>query len=169
MNTTPVSAIAVISANQRALGLENKLLWHLPEDLERFKTLTLHNPVIMGRKTFESIVAYLGKPLPHRTNIILTRSSHEIHPNVVTASGIESAIAYAKTLDSKEIFIIGGAEVYQLAMPHVDKLYLTVVADEPQADSFFPAYEQLFTVVNKSATKTDAGIDYTFVDLVRNS
>ena len=169
MNTTPVSAIAVISAGKRALGLENKLLWHLPEDLERFKALTLHNPVIMGRKTFESIVTYLGKPLPNRTNIILTRSSQEIHPDVVTAASIEDAITYAQSLDSKEIFIIGGAEIYQLAMPLVDKLYLTVVADEPQADSFFPAYEQLFTAVKKSATKTCAGTDYTFVDLMRNS
>jgi len=122
--------IAAVGRN-RELGRGNELLWHIPEDLKRFKALTLGHPVIMGRKTFESI----GKPLPGRTNLVVSRS----------ALSLEDALAQAKKLDKEEVFIIGGAQIYEQALPYADRLYLTLIEDTKEADAFFPEYEKLFT------------------------
>src|SRR3989338_9097650 len=141
-----VCAVVAIGKN-RELGKEGKLLWHIPDDLKRFKRLTYGHPVIMGRKTFESIVGYLGKPLPERTNIVVTHSIDLVgrYDGVVIASSLEEAMTKAKTLDDTEIHIGGGAQIYEQALPYIDKLYLTLVDDEKEADSFFPPYEKEFT------------------------
>jgi dihydrofolate reductase len=168
MSHPRISAIAVISAQKRALGRNNQLLWHIPEDLQRFKALTLGHPIIMGRKTFESIRAYLGGPLPNRQNIVVSKSTTQIHPDVLMAISITSAIEQAQALDPKEIFIGGGTAIYELALPYTDRLYLTLVADEPEADSYFPAYADSFTATSDEGTRqTKNGLGFTFVTLDR--
>ena len=125
-----VSSIVAISENH-AIGKDNKLLWYLPNDLKHFKTITSGHTVIMGRKTFDSV----GKPLPNRRNIIITRQAITIAGCEVVNS-IEAAIALCKTED--EVFIVGGAEIYKQAMHLTDRIYLTIVHKEFDGDSFFP-------------------------------
>jgi dihydrofolate reductase len=128
----PISIIAVLSEKDRAIGENDKLLWSIPEDLKRFKLLTSGNPVIMGRKTFESIIRYLKKPLPDRINIIVTRNLHfnYDHDDVIIANSLEQALERARALSPKEIFIIGGGEIYKQAISFTDQLYLTLVDEQ---------------------------------------
>src|SRR6185503_7742279 len=107
-----ISAIAAIGRN-RELGKGNQLIWQIPDDLKRFKSLTTGHPIIMGRKTFDSI----GRVLPNRTNIVITRDTHWNHEGVVVAHSVEDAIEKGKALDQSEIFIIGGAQIYEAALP----------------------------------------------------
>jgi dihydrofolate reductase len=127
--------------HNRVIGKDNRLLWHIPDDLKRFKDLTLGHPVVMGRKTFESIVAVLGTPLPGRTNIVVTRDASWSYPGVEIRHSLEAALELARSLDSEEIFIGGGTELYVQALPHVDRLYLTLIDDEKEGDTFFPDYD----------------------------
>lgn len=139
----PRIAITVaLSKNRRAIGNGGKLLWHISSDLKRFKALTLGHPVIMGRKTFESILGYLGKPLPERTNIVITRNTDYTHEGVIVVSSIEEGLERARAIETEEIHIGGGSEIYNLALPYVTRLYLTVIDDEPEADTFFPDYSE---------------------------
>ena len=106
-------SIVVALGRNRELGKEGKLLWHIPDDLKRFKQLTIGHPIIMGRKTFESIVAIIGKPLPERTNIVITRDAHWHFDGVITAHSLEEAfIAGREAPGSDEIHIGGGAQLY---------------------------------------------------------
>jgi dihydrofolate reductase len=141
------------------------LLWYIPEDLKRFKRLTLGHPAVMGRKTFESIVSTLGKPLPGRTNIVITRDPSWHHEGALSADSLESALAKAKELDREEIFIIGGAQVWANALPFVDRLYLTLIDATAEADTYFPAYEQEFTKKISEETGAHDGLRYRWVDL----
>lgn len=174
-----VSIIAAIG-NNRVLGQNNELLWHISDDMKQFKTLTLGHPVIMGRKTFESIVAALGKPLPGRTNIIVTRNTNYKGPSFVSKTGdnsgesgflvstsIEDAIAYAKEIDQEEIFVIGGGQIYAEALPLADRLYLTLINDTKVGDTFFPAYENEFTKVISEERHEQEGLKYSYVTLER--
>lgn len=141
---TKISIISAIAQN-RAIGKNNKLLWHIPEDFERFKSLTTNHPVIMGRTTFESI----GKPLPKRANIIVTRDKNYQAKNCIVTNSLEEAIKLAKSKDKKEIFIIGGGQIYEQAIKFADKLYLTVVEGNYEADTFFPDYSRFKNVLSK--------------------
>ena len=136
-NKPKISMIAVISKSKRALGLKKELLWKIQGDLPRFKALTTGHPIIMGRLTYESI----GRPLPNRTNIIVSKSSNinEIAGLIVTSS-IDEALEKARAIDNDEIFIIGGGQIYSQTINQADRLYLTIVDDEPLADTFFPEY-----------------------------
>lgn len=163
---TKVSAVAAIGKH-RVLGKDNKLLWHIPDDLKRFKKLTLGHPIILGRKTFESIVGYLGGPLPERTNIVITRDPAWKYPGVVVADSIESAVEKGKALDPQEVFIGGGAQIYAQALPYTDKLYLTLIDDEKEGDSFFPPYEKEFTKKVFEEVHEWKGLKYRWVDLER--
>ncbi|OGG50576.1 hypothetical protein A2763_04405 [Candidatus Kaiserbacteria bacterium RIFCSPHIGHO2_01_FULL_54_36] len=166
-NGARICAVVAIGKN-RELGKGGKLLWHIPDDLKRFKELTLGHPIIMGRKTFESILKYLGKPLPDRTNIVVTRDALWQHEGVTVVSSLEAGIAKARELDSQEIHIGGGADIYQQALPQIDKLYLTLVdAEAPDADSFFPPYEDQFTKKVFEEAHEWQGIKYRWVDLER--
>lgn len=130
-----VSVIVAVASNG-AIGCANKLLWHISEDLRRFKAITSGHPVVMGRKTFESI----GKPLPGRTNVVITRNGNYSAPGVSTAGSLEEAIGMFP--ESEEVFIIGGAEIYSQAMPIADKFYLTVVERDYEGDTFFPQWDK---------------------------
>lgn len=129
------SILSIIVATDRkgAIGKNNQLLWHLPADLKHFKQITSGHPVIMGRKTFDSI----GKVLPKRKNIIVTRQEDYQVEDTLTAHSIEEAIHAAA--NEKETFIIGGAEIYKKTLSKCDKLYLTIVHETfEDADAFFP-------------------------------
>jgi dihydrofolate reductase len=129
-----LSFIAAVSENN-AIGIHNTLPWHLPEDLKFFKRTTLGKPVVMGRKTFES----LGKPLPGRLNIVLTGNKDWKAPEGVMVCGINGAIEYLQREQVDEAFIIGGGQVFQTTLPMADRLYITRVHTTiPDADAFFP-------------------------------
>lgn len=164
-----VCIVAAISRRRRALGKGNQLLWHIPEDLQRFKELTLGHPVIMGRKTFESIVSYLGHPLPGRTNIVVTGNPLFRYPGIIIANNLHDAFENARVLDTEEIHVIGGAEIYRQALPMTNRLYLTLIDDELGADAFFPEYEKQFTkVVATEKRETKSGLAYEWVTLERS-
>ena len=127
-----ITIIAAV-ANNNALGKDNKLIWHLPADLKRFKKVTSGHCVIMGRKTFES----LGKPLPNRTNIIITRNTDYKADDCLITNSLNEAIELAKKEDNNP-FILGGAEIYKQSLKFADKLDLTFVHHTFEADAFFP-------------------------------
>lgn len=132
---TRISVIAALAKN-RVIGIENRLPWRLPEDLAHFKALTLNHPILMGRKTFES----LGRPLPGRTNIVITRNPGYRKDGCLVAASIPAAVALCE--DADEIFFIGGAELYAQAIPLADRLYLTEVDIEATGDAWFPDYDR---------------------------
>ncbi|MCA0399154.1 MAG: dihydrofolate reductase [Bacteroidetes bacterium] len=126
--------MVVAASENNVIGKDNQLLWRLPNDMKFFKNVTWGLPVIMGRKTFQS----LGKALPGRTNIVITRKS-DFHAAAITVvSNIDDAVSAAKTAFAKEIFIIGGAEIYKQTMPMTDRIYITRVHGSFDGDSFFP-------------------------------
>lgn len=142
MQNPEIIIIAAVAEKNRVIGKDGKLPWHISEDLKRFKRLTLGNAVIMGRKTFESIVARLGKPLPERRNLVLTSSkTYPDFPEVEVFNSIEAAFAAAAN-DSK-VFVIGGEKVFAKALELADRLELTIVAGDYDGDAFFPEYEHL--------------------------
>ena len=156
-----ISIIAAVAEN-RAIGLKNQLLWDIPEDMQHFRAITRGHPVIMGQKTFESI----GQPLPNRVNIVLTQDRNYQPEGCIPVYSIEQAIAEAKKHDDKEIFFIGGGMVYKQALPLADKLYLTVVKGNFEADTYFPDYSEFTKVVSRRESH-DHNFHYTFMELVR--
>ena len=161
MKTPIVSIIAALSENN-AIGKENKLLWHIPADLKRFKTITSGHPVIMGRKTYESI----GRLLPNRLNIIVTRDpSFTVMGGVVTSS-LVTAIERASKEDTDEVFIIGGGQIYSQGIKRADKLYLTLIHTNIEGDAFFPDYSDFTKKVFELSGESE-GYRYTFLELIR--
>ncbi|MBI2074230.1 MAG: dihydrofolate reductase [Candidatus Levybacteria bacterium] len=175
-----VSIIAALD-KKRGIGKDNKLLWHIPEDLKRFKDLTSGHTIIMGRKTFESI----GRVLPNRNNVIITRDQNYKAEGAVVVHSLEEALNIAKetgeTQGAKEtngeIFIIGGGQIFSQALPIVDKLYLTIVdarldspPDSParrgefDADTFFPDYSEFKKIVFEQEGQSEK-YKYKFLDL----
>jgi dihydrofolate reductase len=128
-----ISAIVAMSEN-RVIGKDNKMPWHLPADLRHFKAITTGSPILMGRKTYQSI----GRPLPNRINIIITRDTTFQAPGCVVVNSLDEAVHHATGENVKEIFIIGGAEVYRQLMPDIEKIYLTIIHHEFDGDTFFP-------------------------------
>jgi len=129
-----VSIIAAMDRN-RLIGNKNQLPWYLPADLAHFKQVTMGKPIIMGRKTYDSI----GRPLPGRTNIVLTRSADFHAEGVVTANTLQQALDYVST--ENEVMIIGGSTIYELALPRADRLYLTYVENSFEGDAWFPDFD----------------------------
>lgn len=156
-----ISVISAISEN-RAIGKDNKLLWHIPEDLQRFKSITKGHPVIMGRITYES----MGRLLPQRLNIIITRDKRYKVDGAVIVSSLDDAIDEAKKENNNEIFVIGGGQIYSQAIGIADKLYLTIVHKEIDGDTFFPDYSKFRNIVFKKKSESE-GYKYTFLDLVK--
>lgn len=163
----PVVIVAGMGKTTRVIGKNNELLWHIPDDLKRFKELTLGHPVIMGRKTFESILNILGKPLPQRTNIVITRDTSYSHDGAVIVHSFEDALAVAKGEHPTEIHIGGGAEIYKLALPYTNKLYVTLHEYEPEGDVFFPPFAEEFMETDRSDIREHNGQQYQWVDYER--
>ncbi|WP_042722300.1 dihydrofolate reductase [Flavobacterium sp. B17] len=132
-----MTTIVVAMGEKNEIGFENQLLWHLPKDLKHFKDLTSGHPVIMGRKTYESI----GKPLPNRTNIVISRKNDWFEEGVLIVGSIKEAVKFAKKID-EDIFIIGGGKIYEQTMDIVDKLEVTLVKADLEADTYFPKIDE---------------------------
>lgn len=157
-----INMIAAIGKN-RELGKNGELIWRVSEDLRRVKEITMGHPLIMGRKTHESI----GRPLPGRTNIVISKSAASIEGCVVVNS-FTGAIDVARTLDHDEIFIFGGEQVYTDGIKIADRLYLTMInATDDAADAFFPPYENVFTRVVARSEGAQDGLTYTWLILER--
>lgn len=131
MNVTMIAAMA----ENRVLGKDNQLIWHMPEDLKRFKRLTSGHHVIMGRKTFES----MNKPLPNRTNIIISRQGDYDGKGAIVVNSLEAALNAVK--DDEQPFIIGGAEIYKLGLEHARRIELTHIHHKFEGDTFFPEFD----------------------------
>jgi len=158
-----LSLIAAVARNG-AIGKDNALLWRLPEDLKFFKQTTLGRPVIMGRKTFESI----GRPLPGRRNIVVTRQADWRADGVEAVASLDEALRCVA--DVPTAFVIGGGELYRLALPQADELVLTEVDADFEADTFFPAWDRAaFDEISRERHTADAGWHYDFVVYRRRS
>lgn len=131
-------SLIVAASENNAIGKNNQLLWHLPNDLRYFKNTTWGMPVIMGRKTFEAV----NKPLPGRINIVITRQANWEAEGVTVVSDLEAALEKAKATNCREIFVIGGGEIYKQAFERADKLYVTRVHATIEGDTFFPAIDE---------------------------
>lgn len=148
-------SLIVAHDHNHVIGYENGMPWHLPGDLQYFKQKTMGKPMIMGRKTFESI----GRPLPGRRNIVVTRDANYRADGIETATSIEEALALAG--DVPEIMIIGGEQIFRLSMELTDRIYITKINHSFKGDTFFPAYEEDFVLVASQEPET-APEGYTF-------
>ncbi len=155
-----IISIIVAASNNNAIGLNNQLLWHLPNDMKFFKQTTWAMPVIMGRKTFESLS---GKPLNGRLNIVVTRQADWKANGVQKASSLEDALRIASENDYKESFIIGGGELYAAALPYAHKVYLTRVDAIIEGDTFFPSLDtDLWKLTMDDPKEVDAKHPYAY-------
>jgi dihydrofolate reductase len=155
-----LSLIAAIAHN-RIIGQDNRLLWHLPGDLRHFRETTRGKPVIMGRRTWESLPEKF-RPLPGRLNVVVSRNPGYAAPGTVRASSLAEAVEKAGN-DGDEIFVIGGAELYRQALPFAGRLYLTEIAAEFSGDVLFPEIDpREWQEVSRSQTFEEAGLIYTF-------
>ena len=158
-----ITIIAAVAQNN-ALGKNNQLIWHLPADLKRFKKVTSNHHVIMGRKTYES----LGKPLPNRTNIVVTRNTDYTANGCIVVNSIEEAIIIAK--NDENPYILGGAEIYKQALKYADKLDITFVHHTFDADAFFPEIDtDVWEEVSREDFKADDKnkYNYSFVTYIK--
>lgn len=159
---SPRIVLVAAMANDRVIGIDNTLPWHLPEDLKHFKAVTLGKPVIMGRKTFDSI----GRPLPGRLNIVITRQADWQHEGVSVAHSLPAALALAA--DAQDVCIIGGANLYAQALPLADAMALTHIALDIAGDAHFPAWDaQQWQCQPQPAQVAANGLQYHFADYVR--
>ncbi len=157
----PVIALIAAVARNRAIGKDNALLWRLSEDLQFFKRTTMGCPVIMGRKTYDSI----GRPLPGRRNIVITRNPEWFAPGIEAAPSLQAALDMLDT-DTAKAFVIGGAQIYAEAMPLADEVVLTEIDHDFEADAFFPEWDKsAFTEVARESHHAPApnDFDYAFV------
>lgn len=165
-----VSIIVAVAGKKRVIGKKGGMPWYIPEELKRFKEITVGHPIIMGRKTHESI----GKALSGRTNIVITRELGYKALGCIVVHSLDEAlrIAHGKEGD-EEVFVIGGGEIYEQALsfrnkqalPLVDKLYLTVIDKEAEGDVFFPDYSEFKKVVYESDWQQSNGNRYKFLEL----
>ncbi|WP_020594343.1 dihydrofolate reductase [Kiloniella laminariae] len=166
-----IISLIVAHGKNLAIGKDNAMPWHIPEDLKFFKAQTLGKPVIMGRKTFQSI----GRPLPGRPNIVVTRDSSFSAEGVTVCSSLDDALKRgeedAEFLGGDEIMIIGGAQIYQQAISLVDRLYITEIDLSPEADTFFPATDSQDWVEHfRESRPTEAAVPgHAFVILDRKT
>jgi dihydrofolate reductase len=159
-----VVLLAAVAKNG-VIGVRNELPWHLPEDLKRFKELTTGHTVVMGRKTFDSIMARLGKPLPNRKSVVITRDAAWAPPSPAHDVTVIHDIAAIRNLPGDVLWVIGGAEIYQLTMPMADELDITEVDLAPQGDAFFPAIDAAqWTMASGPGWHSEAsGLGYRFI------
>lgn len=156
-----ISIIVAVAGKKRVIGKKGALPWHIPEELKRFKEITMGNPIIMGRITHESI----GKALPGRVNIVITREPDYKALGCIVVHSLEEALQQTKSAD--EVFIIGGGQIYAEALPLADKLYLTYIDREIEGDVFFPDYSDFKKKVYESNWQEHEGLRYKFLELER--
>lgn len=159
-------SLVVARAENGVIGKDNQLPWRLPADLRFFRQLTTGHTIIMGRKTFESI----GKPLPNRRSIVITRRQDFHAHGVDVAQSVDEAVTLARGED--EIFIVGGAEIYRAALPVTDRMYVTIVHASPEGDVWFPTYDESeWTTIKKERHEPDErnAMGYSFVVMERVS
>jgi len=151
-----ISLIVAVGKNNE-IGKNNELLWHLPNDLKYFKQITLGLPIVMGRKTFESI----GRPLPGRVNVIVTRNSNFKPEGCIVVDSIQNAMK--ATMSAQNVMIIGGADIYSQTLPIADRIYLTEVDAELEADKFFPSIDQnLWEEISRKHNPKDEKNEYNY-------
>ncbi len=151
-------SIIVACSKNNVIGNDNKLIWHLPNDLKRFKRLTNGNPILMGRKTFESI----GRPLPNRINIILTRDKNFKADGCIVYNNIEEALEIFHT----NLWVIGGSEIYNQFLPHANSIEMTLIDKEFEGDSYFPELDKSWNIVNAEQHTNDE-FSYSFISMIR--
>lgn len=153
-------SIIVAVAKNNVIGCANKLIWHISEDLKRFKALTSGHPVVMGRRTYESI----GRPLPGRTNVVVSRSEDLRIEGVVVVNSLEKALDVARqSAGGDEVFVIGGDQIYRQSIPLADRIYYTLVDQEPEGDAYFEPLRASDWQI-ESLEKHDG---YSFINYVR--
>lgn len=161
MHNPKICLIAALSEN-RVIGKDNALPWHIPEDLKHFKEVTSGHPVIMGRKTFESI----RRLLPRRLNIVVSRDPTYVVEGATMAHSLEQALEIARNYERDEIFVLGGGQIFEEAISIADRLYLTIVHTEIEGDAFFPDFSKYTKVVDEREGKSEV-YSYTFKTLER--
>lgn len=163
-----ISIITTLASDGRIAkyGL-GRSLWYIPDDLRRFKSITEGDIMIMTAKTYESILKLLGKPLPNRTNIVITRTSKYKNTDCLVFPSLEQGIKYAQSLENKEIFIMGGISLYKKALPYVQRLYLTIIHGTYKANHSFPDYSDFSHVIMKEQGNS-GGYLYTFLILEKH-
>jgi dihydrofolate reductase len=155
-------ALIVAISEDGTIGDKGKIPWHIREDLQRFKRLTMGHPIIMGRKTYESI----GKPLPGRTNIVLTQNPNlATPPEMLKFKSLDAALDHCRAHNVESVFIIGGSKVYQLALLLADKLFVTEVHQRINGDTKFPDYDRR----EWTETARENGPEHSFVEYVRTT
>ncbi len=156
-----ISLIAAVARNG-AIGKNNQLLWHLPEDMRHFRETTRGKPVIMGRRTWESLPDAF-RPLPGRHNVVVSRNATFQAPGATLVGSLNEAIQLTEDT-ADEVFIIGGAELYRQALPAVQRLYLTEIASDFDGDVFFPPIQANdWTEISRSAAQSASGLEFSFV------
>ena len=151
-------SVIVAKSQNGVIGVNNKLPWYLPADLKRFKEITVGHTVVMGRKTFQSIIARLGKPLPNRRNIVLTRDESYAYPRVEVIHSLSDLLDI-----DEELHVIGGAEIYRQLIDRVDRLYMTEVKANIDGDTYFPAIDMCdWREVSREQFKADDKNQYDF-------
>ena len=152
-------SLVVAAANNNGIGKYGTMPWHLPNDMRHFKNVTWGMPVVMGRKTFDS----LGRALAGRKNIVITRKPDWEAPGAVAVKSIEDALFLAGETDAKEVMVIGGGEIYKALFPKANRIYLTRVEAEPEADTFFPAIDPgQWKLVSQKNYEADEKNDYNY-------
>ena len=155
-----IISLVVAASENNVIGKNNQLLWHLPKDMKFFKNVTWAMPVVMGRKTFESMGS---KPLSGRKNIVITRQPGWKAGGVSVVNSVDAAIALASELNYKEIFVIGGGEIYMIAFQKANKIYMTRVHADLEGDTYFPVIEKNdWTLVSNVDNAADEKHDYAF-------
>ncbi|MCG9721296.1 type 3 dihydrofolate reductase [Shewanella sp. Isolate7] len=155
-------AMIAAMANNRVIGKDNQMPWHLPEDLRHFKQMTLGKPVVMGRKTFESI----GRPLPGRHNLVVSRQADLVIEGVTCVTSFEQAKELVQ--DCEELVVIGGGQLYAELLPQADCLYLTEINLDVEGDTHFPEWDDgSWQILDSESHTNDKGLEYRFINLVK--
>lgn len=160
-----VISLVLAQADNGVIGANNAIPWRIPEDMKRFKAITMGKPIVMGRKTWDS---FPKRPLPGRTNIVITRDANWRADGAVVVHSLDAALAKARAENPEEIAVIGGAEIYKLALPHAHRIHLTEVHLDAEGDVSLPAFDpaQWRETEREDHTTTD-GLRYSYVNLQR--
>lgn len=153
-----ILSLIVAMTRARVIGVNNTLPWRLPGDLKRFKQITMGHPIVMGRKTYDSI----GKPLPGRRNIVITRQADLVIPGADVVHSLTEALLLLH--DSLEVFVIGGAQIFEEALPQADKLYVTWIEEDIQGDAYFPEFDPARFKIIDSSGRISEPLPHEYVD-----